>query len=351
MNVKLDAQQILPLPASYTARAGKLDDYLLVFDLLNAHSQYMNGCNDLNDPELIRLDWDRVRFKPETDIRLVFAPDNTLAGFVECWTDQEPPVHPWIFGCVHPNHWGKGIGSHIVTWAEDHAQLALEKCAPDLRVAPRSGAEAHNQRGLALFEGLGWKHIRSFYRMVTDLDAPPEVPVLPGITIRPYNPETELEAVYLTFVDTFKDHFGFIVQPFEKGLADFKHNLIEEPGYDPRLWFVAIAGDEITGICICRREDPEDSESGWVNELGVRREWRKRGLGYTLLKHAFAAFYADGKKRAGLGVDASSLTGALRLYERAGMRVLRQFNQYEKEFRPGRELAVVSLPEETMEKR
>jgi len=62
-----------------------------------------------------------------------------------------------------------------------------------------------------------------------------------------------------------------------------------------------------------------------------------------LLKHAFAAFYANGSKRAGLGVDADSLTGALRLYEHAGMHVSRQFNQYEKELRPGRELAVESL--------
>ena len=96
----------------------------------------------------------------------------------------------------------------------------------------------------------------------------------------------------------------------------------------------------MAGICICRAEDAEDPELGWVGKLGVRRAWRNRGLGDALLKHAFAAFYADGKKRAGLGVDASSLTGALKLYERAGMRVQRQYNMYEKEFRPGRELAV-----------
>jgi len=164
-----------------------------------------------------------------------------------------------------------------------------------------------------------------------------------GITVRTYDPETETEAVYRAFVDSFKDHFGFIEPPFEKGFADFKHNLINEPGYDPKLWFVAVEGHEIVGVCICRNEDPEDPESGWVNELGVRRSWRKRGLGYALLKHAFAAFHANGRKRVGLGVDATSLTGALQLYERAGMRVLRQFKMYESELRPGRELAVESL--------
>lgn len=344
MNTVLEKQNILPLPAGYTARGGSIDDHMIAFDLLNVHSMRLNGSVDLNDPELLRLDWLNEGFNPETDLRMVFAADGTLAGFIECWMTQQPPVHPWIFGCVHPDHWGRGIGSHINTWAEDHARLALEKCDASLRVAPRTGSEAHNEKANDMFKTLGWKHIRSFYRMTADLDSQPETPTLPdGFVIRPFDPETELEEVYRAFVDTFNDHFGFIEQPFEKGFAEYKHNMVEEPGYSPEMWFVAMDGDKMAGICICRREDAEDSESGWVSELGVRRAYRKRGLGLALLKHAFAAFYADGKKRAGLGVDASSLTGALKLYESAGMRVQRQFNQYEKEFRAGKELAVESL--------
>jgi ribosomal protein S18 acetylase RimI-like enzyme len=62
-----------------------------------------------------------------------------------------------------------------------------------------------------------------------------------------------------------------------------------------------------------------------------------------LLKQAFSAFYARGQKRAALGVDATNLTGALHLYERAGMRVFRQFDNFEKEFRPGLEISTQVL--------
>jgi ribosomal protein S18 acetylase RimI-like enzyme len=52
---------------------------------------------------------------------------------------------------------------------------------------------------------------------------------------------------------------------------------------------------------------------------------------------------ARGSRRAGLDVDASNLTGALRLYERAGMHVDRQFDSYQIELRAGKDLVVRSI--------
>jgi GNAT superfamily N-acetyltransferase len=77
----------------------------------------------------------------------------------------------------------------------------------------------------------------------------------------------------------------------------------------------------------------------------VRRPWRKHGLGLALLHHAFGEFYRRGTREIGLGVDAQSLTGATRLYERAGMHALLHYDSYEKELRPGVELSVQSLAE------
>ncbi len=332
------------LPAGYVARHGKIEDYLLAFDLVNAHGYHLNGRDDLTDPELIRLDWQNPGFNPETDIRTVYAPDGLLVGLVECWMTGKPSVHPWNWVCVHPDYMGKGIWEFLLNWGENRSRAALDQVEPGLRVAPRTGTEHHNHGGIQTIKDLGWTHIRSYYRMETDLDSAPEVPALPeGIRIRPFDPATETEAVYNCFIDSFRDHFGFVEQPFEHGFTEFKHNLIDEPGHDPKYWFVAVDGDKIAGICLCRPVDAEDPESGWVNELGVRRAWRKRRVAYVLLKHAFAAFYARGQKRAALGVDATSLTGALRLYEKAGMHVARQFDQFEKELRPGREISTQTV--------
>ncbi len=55
----------------------------------------------------------------------------------------------------------------------------------------------------------------------------------------------------------------------------------------------------------------------------MRRPWRRQGLGEALLLRSFQAFRERGYTRGTLGVDASSPTGATRLYERAGMRIYR----------------------------
>ena len=79
--------------------------------------------------------------------------------------------------------------------------------------------------------------------------------------------------------------------------------------------------------------------------LGVRRPWRRRGIALALLHHAFGELYRRGKHRVVLGVDSQSLTGALRLYERAGMHVQLQYDNYELELRPGTDLSTQTLEE------
>ena len=122
----------------------------------------------------------------------------------------------------------------------------------------------------------------------------------------------------------------------------YRHLLVERRGAGAR----ATNGSEsaeaqprqapaAVGAALCRARD---DGSGWVNNLAVLRPWRKQGVGLALLRHAFAAFYQRGIRKIGLGVDAQSLTGAQRLYERAGMHVAVRIARYEKEVRAGKDL-------------
>ena len=96
------------------------------------------------------------------------------------------------------------------------------------------------------------------------------------------------------------------------------------------VWFLAEDGGEIAGFALCHPHPSGDPAVGRVAALGVRPRWRRRGLGLALLLHSFAAFRERGASEVRLEVDAENPTGAVALYERAGMSVVRRYDTYEK---------------------
>ena len=59
--------------------------------------------------------------------------------------------------------------------------------------------------------------------MLIEMEAPVPAPQFPeGVILRTFNPETDLESVYQADQDSFRDHFGFVDEPFEEGLKRFK---------------------------------------------------------------------------------------------------------------------------------
>ena len=345
MNTQLQKETLLQLPEGFTARGADLNDIESSRALINRWSRATVGREESADVDAILTEWKAPGFDPAEDIRLVFAPDGQMAGYIEVWTTVKPPVHPWIWGRVDPKYEGMGIGTWMLQWGEERAMQALRDIPAHLRFAPRVGIWRQAEQSKKLFEDMGYRYIRSSYHMLIEMVGPVPEPVWPqGITLRTYNPETDAEAVYRADLESFRDHFGFVEEPFEEGLKRFKHFWLND-GLDPTLLFLAMDGRsaEIAGINLCRPQSFEDPDVGWVGTLGVRRPWRKRGLGLALLRHSFNEFYRRGKRKVGLGVDAENLTGALRLYENAGMHVQHAFDLYEKEIRAGIEFSVQSL--------
>jgi len=332
------------LPDGFTVRGARLEDVEPALKLFNSWSQSVIQENEITDVQAIRNEWMSPGFDPDGDIRLVFALSGEMVGYIEVWTIAKPPVHPWIWGRVHPDYESLGIGTWMLKWGEERAMRALKNVPDGLRFAPRVGIYSNADKSKKLFEDMGYGYIRSSYRMRIDMDGPVPEPVWPeGITLRTYHPQTDAEAVYRAEIESFRDHFGFVEEPFEEGFKRFRHFMIDYEGFDPTLWFLAMDGEEIAGISLCRPKSYDDPDLGWVGTLGVRRNWRKRGIGLALLRHSFNELYRRGKRKVGLGVDAENLTGALHLYENAGMHVHNAFDLYEKELRSGIEISVQSL--------
>jgi GNAT superfamily N-acetyltransferase len=195
-----------------------------------------------------------------------------------------------------------------------------------------------HQAARDLFLGAGFQLVRHSLRMVIEMEEPPLEPEWPaGIQVRTLVNGQDERAVVQAVRDSFQDHWGYVEHPFEEEYQRWLHMIQTDPEFDPSLWFLAMEGEQVAGISLCRGSSRDDPEMGWVGTLGVVRPWRRRGVGLALLRHSFGEFYRRGLRKAGLGVDAQSLTGATRLYEKAGMRSdpARQYDLFEKELRPG----------------
>jgi mycothiol synthase len=344
MNTQLQKENLVELPEGFTTRGANLNDVEPAIVLFNLWSQPVIHQDEITDAAAIRNEWVSPGFDPAQDIRLVFAPNGEMAGYIEVWTTAKPPVHPWIWGRVHPDYEGLGIGTWMLQWGEGRALQALKDVPDSLRFAPRVGIYSNAEQSRKLFEDMGYHYIRSSYRMLIEMDSPVPESIWPeGIMLRIYDPERDAEAVCHAEIESFRDHFGFVEVPFEEAFKRFKHFEVGYEGFDPTLVFLAMDGEEIAGINICRPHPYDDPDLGWVGTLGVRRPWRKRGIGLALLRHSFNEFYRRGKRKVGLGVDAQNLTGALRLYENAGMHIHQASDLYEKELRPGIEISKQTL--------
>lgn len=323
----------LPPDLPYNVRSATMDDIDTTIALVSACDLHDIGVTDQTATDL-RHEWKTMDLARQT--RLIVDTDGTLVAHAELY-DREP-TRVNAYGCVHPAHRGQGLGSALVAWTEEMAHLRVHEAPVDARVSIGTWTDVKNESATTLFRALGYAPVRRFWRMEIVMDEAPRAPVFPeGVVLRTFQRGQDDRAVFEALDESFSDHWGHLPGNFE----EFQRRRIEAEDLDPTLWLLAMDGDEIAGFSLCG----QDEDAGWIHTLGVRRAWRRRHLGQALLYASFDAFYQHGRPTVKLGVDATSLTGATRLYENGGMHVAAMHDRYEKELRPGRELSTQALDE------
>src|SRR5690606_11227836 len=124
--------------------------------------------------------------------RVVLTPEGQAVAYAELWDVPEPHVRRFAFGRVHPEHTGRGIGTAINQWIEALARTRLHTAPDGARGSLGAAALVQNEAAQALFRDLGFKPVRHFWRMVTELDGLPEEPEWPeGVRVRTMQPGEE----------------------------------------------------------------------------------------------------------------------------------------------------------------
>lgn len=329
----------------YQSRPATMDDLEPTVKMLNDWSKEMVGVEAF-EANYLGSEWTTPGFDLERDTRLVLAPNGEIVGYNEVWDIFDPHVHVYTWARVHPEHNGRGIGSYLMAWAEERGRMALLKAPPEARVTLSGHCLSLDRAAAELFCNSGFDLIRYSLRMVIELNGTPPEPVWPeGVTVRTLAVGQDEVAVLQAVRESFQDHWGYVERPFEAELERWKHFMATEDIFDPNLWLLAWVGDRVVGTALNYPYVDDDHEMGWVGTLGVVREWRRHGLGLALLHHSFQEFHRRGKRKVGLGVDAQNLTGATRLYLKAGMHPdpSREWSMFEKELRPGQEFGTQSV--------
>ena len=288
-----------------------------VTDLVVAFDVNEFGAPDFELDDLLS-DWASPGLSLQEDAWVAEAPDGRLAAYGILYYDDDADVF------VLPEFRGRGVGTELLGLVE---RRALERKA-DGEVVVGQALSTVDTSGRELLQRAGYKPVRTYWRMVLELDGAPVEPVWPeGVTVRTFDPERDAKAVHALVQSAFADNPPHREEPFAEWFA----RNIDREAFDPTLWFIARAGDELVGVIVCPAYDTE----GWVRQLAVARSWRGRGVGTALLRKAFAEFHRRGRPHVALVVDSRNRTGAKELYERAGMRVEREHTRFEKALRAG----------------
>lgn len=256
------------------------------------------------DAEEIRT-WVRNTELRDEWLRVLDA-DGRIVGYGDIW----PHDDALDLDVAAPGHW-----EVFFDWAEAEAR---ERRIPQMRVQVPHGHELAR-----VAAARGYEPWRFSYTMEIDLADRPSPVVPDGFELRTYE-DRDSEAVRATVNQAFAE--DPLSQEATKEI--FREFFLGGRGFDPALWVLAWDGDELAGSALSYPVHGSDTELGWVANLAVRPPWRRRGLGGALLLSAFARLYDRGLRRVGLGVDSQNVTGALRLYERVGMRKVQQSDSW-----------------------
>lgn len=307
------------LPAGFSVRPAAPADARAIHAIFVA-SDLADATPFAGSWEEYAQDLERQDINLQTDSRLVLDASGSPAA--AAWffenTDRDLEHSAGLFARVHPQHRDRGIGAWLVDWFE---QAARRKFAGYTDNLPRK-ISASGPQGQADFEAVmqkaGFSSTRRYYKMRCDLHSGNEEPSPPaGLALVPYTPDMD-EQVHVLMDTAFRDHPNY--QPHTADL--WALHTSQSPEFRPEASFLAYHGGNPAGAVVCSIWEEDNQRAGiregWIDMLGILREYRHVGAGRALMLQAMQAFTSLGMEYAGLFVDSENPTGALHLYQRLG---------------------------------
>jgi ribosomal protein S18 acetylase RimI-like enzyme len=237
-----------------------------------------------------------------------------------------------FFGRILPRWRRRGIGRAMLGWMEGRLREIATGHPPEVEKYFLSVA-AQGETGLAaMLEKMGYQPVRYGFEMVRpDLENIPDYPLPEGLEVRQVLPE-HYRAIWEADSEAFRDHWGY-VEPSEE---DYQAWLVDTTAFQPELWQIAwdIATNQVAGQVRTYIDHEQNKlyhrQRGYTEFISVRRPFRRRGLARALITRSLRAQKQAGMTESALGVDSENLSGATKVYEDCGFRVVKKMTIYRK---------------------
>jgi GNAT superfamily N-acetyltransferase len=294
----------MPLPDGLRARPLVMSDAAAVTAVFAASELHDTGevAVELED---IEGDWQRPSFDLASESMGVFEGE-TLVAAGEVYKGRRADVS------VHPDHRGRGIGSWFVAWTE---QCARSRGSHLVGQTTPAGSP-----GEALLRARGYRQGWTSWVLQVPEGSPIEPQQLPdGYLLRDFVPGQDDDTAFSLVEDAFNEWPDRDPSTF----GDWAANTIRRPGFEP--WQLRLAEDGAgvpVGACFLILA----SDTGYVDQIAVRRDQRGKGVARALLVDAFQRARERGARKSELATD--SRTGALGLYEHVGMKVTQTWRHW-----------------------
>ena len=296
-------------------RSGDFEDYLKLHVEINDHDQ----AGSFISKQYLAEALGHPSFHPDKNL-FVAESGGSIIGYASVFL--EPGIQRAILECmIHPLHRRNGIATELLREVSRHAgeagSMRLQACIAQDNIPAKK-----------LASRLGFKFIRYFQELKLDLDAAQLPDLEPSeYIIRSLRPD-EVEILTQLQNRAFADSWGF-----NPNTADEIAYRINLSSCSPKNILIAYLKNRPIGYCWTRIMIEENTKAdrlqGEIHMLGVDPEFRKKGIGRSVLLAGLAELDSRGVTIVGLTADGTD-AAALGLYKSVGFQVCSRIEWFEK---------------------
>lgn len=163
----------------------------------------------------------------------------------------------------------------------------------------------------------GFEFLRRYHTMRMKISTPPAIRQIQDLEIMAIDITNPDHVAYwhAIYQNSFSKHFGFT----PRGLEKWRELVLDDPLIDPNGVFLAFKNEKPVGFCQCN-DEYADEKKGQITLLGVTQENQGLGIGEALLQTGISYCASKGYVMVEGSVDTGNESGALKLYEKVGLK-------------------------------